>query len=158
MRVKKEGESMRRLLVLLAAFVALAVPVSAQAATTVQKITFDTTFPLCNGDLIHLTGPLSISMTETATPSGGELIAFKANPQGVTGVDLVTGTVFHATGLTRDLVVNSPSGGSTETFVNQFHIQSTAGAQSYIVTELFHVTVTPDGTTTVFFDNFASTC
>jgi len=149
---------MRLLLVLFAAFVALAVSVSAQAATTVQKITFDTTFPLCNGDLIHLTGPLSISMTETATPSGGELIAFKANPQGVTGVDLVTGTVFHATGLTRDLVVNSPPGGSTETFVNQFHIQATAGAQSYIVTELFHVTVTPDGTTTVFFDTFASTC
>jgi len=149
---------MRLLLVLFAAFVALAVSVSAQAATTVQKITFDTTFPLCNGDLIHLTGPLSISMTETATPSGGELIAFKANPQGVTGVDLVTGTVFHATGLTRDLVVNSPPGGSTETFVNQFHIQSTTGAQSYIVTELFHVTVTPDGTTTVSFDNFASTC
>jgi hypothetical protein len=158
MRVKKEGESMRRLLVVLAAFVALAVPVSAQAATTVQKITFDTTFPLCNGDLIHVTGPLLAVMTETATPSGGELISFQFNPQGVTGVDLVTGTVFHATGLTRDLVVNSPRGGSTETFVNQFHIQSTGGAQSYIITELFHVTVTPDGTTTVFFDNFASTC
>ena len=127
---------MRRLLVLLAASVALAVPVSAHAATTVQKITFDTTFPLCNGDLIHV----------------------HVNPQGVTGVDLVTGTVFHATGLTRDLVVNSPPGGSTETFVNRFHIQATGGAQSYLVTELFHITVTPAGTITVFFDNFASTC
>jgi hypothetical protein len=124
----------------------------------VEKQTFDTTFPICNGDLIHLSGTLVAVISETATPSGGEVLAFHFQPQGVTGVDLVTGTVFHATGLTRDLIVNSPAGGSTETFVNRFHIQATGGAESYIVSELFHVTVTPDGTATVFFDNFSSTC
>jgi hypothetical protein len=149
---------MRRLLVILAAVGALAAPLGAQAGTTVEKQTFDDTFPLCNGDPIHLSGPLLAVISETATPSGGEVLAFHFQPQGVTGVDLVTGTVFHATGLTRDLIVNSPSGGSTETFVNRFHIQATSGAQSYIITELFHVTVTPAGTVTVFFDNFASTC
>ena len=149
---------MRRLLVILAAVGALAAPLGAQAGTTVERQTFDETFPLCNGDPIHLSGPLLAVMSETATPSGGEVLAFHFQPQGVTGVDLVTGTVFHATGLTRDLIVNSPSGGSTETFVNRFHIQATGGAQSYIITELFHVTVTPAGTVTVFFDNFASTC
>jgi hypothetical protein len=149
---------MRRLLVILAVVGALAAPVSAQAGTTVEQFTFDTTFPLCNGDLIHVSGPLLAVISETATPSGGEVVAFHFQPQGVTGVDLVTGTVFHATGLTRDLIVNSPPGGSTETFVNEFRIQATGGAESYIVTELFHVTVTPDGTVTVFFDNFASTC
>lgn len=149
---------MRRLLVTLTALVALAVPVSAQAATTVQKTTFDATFPLCNGHLIHVTGALLAVMSQTTTPSGGLITSFHFNPQGATGVDLVTGTVFHATGLTRDLVVNSPPGGSTETFVNRFHIQATGGAQSYIVTELIHITITPDGTTRVSFDNFASTC
>jgi len=149
---------MRQLLVILAAIGALAAPLSAQAGTTVEKQSFDSTFPICNGDLIHLSGTLLAVFSETATPSGGEVVAFHFQPQGVTGVDLVTGTVFHATGLTRDLIVNSPSGGSTETFVNQFHIQATGGAQSYIITELFHVTVTPKGTVTVFFDNFSSTC
>lgn len=149
---------MRRLLVSLAALAALAVPVSAQAGVTVQKTTFDSTFPLCNGDPIHVTGPLLLTMTETTTPSGGEVIGFHANPQGATGVDLVTGAVFHATGLTRDLVVNSPPGGSTETFVNRFHIQSTGGAQSYLITEVFHITVTPVGTVTAFLDNLSSTC
>lgn len=149
---------MRRLLVTLTALVALAVPISAQAAATVQKTTFDATFPLCNGDLIHVTGPLLAIVSETATPSGGVITSFQFNPQGATGVDLVTGTVFHATGLTRDLIVNSPPGGAAETFVNRFHLQATGGAQSYIVTELIHVTITPDGTTTVSFDNFASTC
>jgi hypothetical protein len=149
---------MRRLLVILAVVGALAAPLSAQASTTVEQVTFEDTFPLCNGDLIHVSGPLLAVISETATPSGGEVVAFHFQPQGVTGVDLVTGTVFHATGLTRDLIVNSPPGGSTETFVNEFHIQATGGSESYIITELFHVTVTPDGTVTVFFDNFASTC
>jgi hypothetical protein len=76
----------------------------------------------------------------------------------VTGIDLVTGTVFHATGLTRDLVVTSPAGGSTETFVNQFHIQATRGEQSYMITEVFHITVAPDGTVTVEFDKASATC
>jgi len=149
---------MRRLLVILAAVGALAAPLGAQAGTSVEKQTFDTTFTICNGDLIHLSGTLAAVISETATPSGGEVLAFHFQPQGVSGVDLVTGTVFHATGLTRDLIVNSPSGGSNETFVNRFHIQATRGAESYIVSELFHVTVTPGGTVTVFFDNFSSTC
>jgi hypothetical protein len=149
---------MRRILVILGVVGALAAPVSAPAGTTVDKITFDTTFPLCNGNLIHVSGPLLVVISETATPSGGEVFAFHFQPQGVTGVDLVTGTVFQATGLTRDLIMNSPPGGSTETFVNKFHIQARGGAESYIITELFHVTVTPDGTVAVFFDNFASTC
>ena len=149
---------MRRLLVILAAVGALVAPLGAQAGTTVEKQTFDDTFLLCNGDPIHLSGTLLAVFSETTTPSGGEVLAFHFQPQGVTGVDLVTGTVFHATGLTRDLIVNSPPGGSTETFVNRFHIQATGGAQSYIISELFHVTVTRDGTVKVFFDNFSSTC
>ena len=116
---------MRRLLVILAAVGALAAPLGAQAGTTVEKQTFDDTFPLCNGDPIHVSGTLVAVISDTTTPSGGEMLAFHFQPQGVTGVDLVTGTVFHATGLTRDLIVNSPAGGSTETFVNRFHIQAT---------------------------------
>ena len=149
---------MRRLLVILAVVGALAAPVSAQAATTVEQQTFDQTLPLCNGDPLHVSGPLLAVFSETATPSGGEVVAFHFQPQGVTGVDLVTGTVFHATGLTRDLIVNSPPGGSTETFVNRFHLQATGGAESYIISELFHITIAPDGTVTVVFDNFTSTC
>lgn len=149
---------MMRLLPILAVVGAIAVPVSAQAGTTVERITFEDTFPLCNGNPIHISGTLLAVSSETTTPSGGEVVAIHFQPMGVNGVDLVTGTVFRAVGLTRDLIVNSPPGGTTETFVNRFHIQATRGAQSYIVTELFHVTVTPDGTVRVELDNFASTC
>jgi hypothetical protein len=149
---------MKRVLVILAVLAGLALPVSAEAATTVEQQTFDETFPLCNGDFIHVSGTLLVTNTETSTPSGGFVVAFHFQPQGVTGVDLTTGTVFHATGLTRDLIVFSPSGGITETFVNQFHIQATGGEQSYIITELFHITISPDGTVRSLFDNVSATC
>jgi hypothetical protein len=149
---------MRKLILLLLVVVALAVPVGTQAAATVQTQPFDALVMICNGDVVHLTGQLAVVMTETTTPSGGVTSSIHFQPQGVTGVDLSTGTIFHATGLTRDIVVNTPPGGATETFVNRFHIQATGGAQSYVVSELFHVTVSPDGTTRVFFDNFSSTC
>ena len=143
---------------ILAVVAALTASVSAQAGTTVAKHTVDQTFPLCNGDLIHVSGPLLAVFSETTTPSGGQVVAVHFQPQGVTGVDLVTGAVFHATGLTRDLIVNSPPGGTTETFVNRFHIQATRGGESFIISDLFHVTVTPDGTVRVLFDNFSATC
>jgi hypothetical protein len=149
---------MRRVFVLLAVVAALAVPAGAQAATTVQQFTFDATFTLCNGDPIHVAGPLLITASTTPTPSGGLMLAIHFQPQGVTGVDLSTGTVFRATGLTRDLIVYTPPGGYVETFVNQFHVQATGGAQSYIVTTVFHLAVTPDGTFRVYFDNMSATC
>jgi len=149
---------MRRLSVLVAVIAALALAASASAATTVQKIQFDADVDLCNGDTVHLSGTLLDIVTTTTTPSGGLIVAFHDNPQGISGVDTTTGTVFHATGLTREVDVTSPPGGFTTTFVNRFHIQATRGAQSFIVSETAHLTVTPNGTVTVSFDNFSSTC
>jgi hypothetical protein len=149
---------MRRLLVTLALVGALAAPLSVHAGTTVQKVPFDSTFAICNGDLVHISGTLLFTQTLTTTPSGGTIIAFHFQPQGLSGVDLSTGTMYIGTGLTRDVIVNSPPGGTTETFVNRFHIQATKGAQSFEVIETAHITVAPDGTVKVVFDNFSSTC
>jgi hypothetical protein len=150
---------MRRLLLLVALVGGLATAGGAQATTSTISFPFDTTFPLCNGDPVHLSGTVLGIFTETQTAQGGEVLAFHFQPQGVRGVDLVTGTVFHATGLTRDVIVSVPPGrGETETFINDFHIQATGGAQSYLNTEVFHITVTPDGTVAAFLDNVSSTC
>ena len=149
---------MLKRVLLLGVVVALAAAAGAQAATTVQKEPFDATLLLCNGDTVELTGTLLTTTSTTSTPNGGLIAAVHFQPQDVSGVDATTGTVFHAVGLTRDVSVTSPPGGYTETFVNQFHIQATGGAESFLVTELFHVTVTPDGTVRVMFDNFSSTC
>jgi hypothetical protein len=149
---------MRRLLFVLTLAGALAAPVGAQAATTVEKIPFDDVVLLCNGHVVEISGTLLSTETTTTTPSGGATIAIHFQPQGVSGVDLATGTPYRATGLTRDVMVTSPPGGFTETFVNRFHIQATRGAESFVVSETFHITVSPDGTIRVVFDNFSSTC
>jgi hypothetical protein len=99
-----------------------------------------------------------VTSTATATPNGGFLVADHFQPQGISGVDTTTGTLYRATGLTRDLFVASPKGGFTETSVNRFHIQATAGGESFLVSEVFHVTVGADGTERVFIDKFSATC
>lgn len=149
---------MRKLLLLLVATAALAAPVAAQASATTEKVPFDADVLACNGDVIHISGTLLSIFTETATPSGGFVVSSHFQPQGIKGVDLTTGTPYAATGLTRDILVVSPKGGSTETFVNQFHIQATRGAESFIVSEVFHVTVNANGDVTASVDNFSSTC
>jgi hypothetical protein len=158
MRHLSERRIMKKLLLLIVVTVALATPVSAQAATTTESIPFDADVVICNGDVVHLSGTLLAVFTETATPSGGFVVSAHFQPQRVSGVDLVTGTRFIATGLTRDILVVAPRGGLTETFVNQFHIQATTGEQSFIVSEVFHITIAPDGTITAFVDNFRATC
>ena len=149
---------MRKLLLLLVTTAALAMPVAAQASATTEKVPFDADVLACNGDVIHISGTLLSIFTVTTTPSGGFVVSSHFQPQGIKGVDLTTGTPYVATGLTRDILVVSPSGGSTETFVNRFHIQATRGAQSFIVSEVFHITVNANGDVTAFVDNFSSTC
>ena len=148
---------MRKLLVLLITIAAVAMPIAAQASATTEKVPFDADVIACNGDIIHISGTLLAVFTETTTPSGF-IVSSHFQPQGIKGVDLTTGTKYLATGLTRDILVVSPAGGVTETFVNQFHIQATTGAESFIISEVFHITVNANGDVTAFVDNFRSTC
>jgi hypothetical protein len=138
--------------------VALSVPAAAQAATTVQKVPFVGDVQLClSGDIVELSGTLLITSTATANPSGGFLFADQFQPQGISGVDTTTGTLYRGTGSTRDLFIVS-KGGVTETEVNHFHIQATTGAESFIVREVFHIVFGADGTQRVFLDKFSVVC
>jgi hypothetical protein len=149
---------MRRLVLTLLGALALALPAVSAASTTVQRDSFDIEVLICNGDTVHLTGTLLSTSSATSTPSGGLSAALHFQPQGVSGVDEQTGVRFQATGLTRDILIETPASGTVETFVNRFHIQATRGEESFIVTETAHITLTPAGTVSVTFDNFSSTC
>jgi hypothetical protein len=150
---------MKGLFALAGVVVALCVPTAAQAATTVQKVPFAADVFLCtSGDDVALSGTLLIASTTTATPSGGFLAAIHFQPQNVSGVDTTTGTMYRATGLTRDIFVSSPAGGYTETFINRFHIQATTGAESFVVKEVFHITIGANGSVRTVFDKFSATC
>jgi hypothetical protein len=150
---------MARLFALVGVAVALCVPAAAQAATTVQRVPFVGEVSLCtSGDVVELSGTLLITSTVTQTSSGGFMAAVHFQPQGISGVDTTTGTVYRATGLTRDIFVISPKGGYTETFINQFHIQATTGAESFLASEVFHITIGANGSVRVFLDRVSSTC
>jgi hypothetical protein len=149
---------MRRILMVFAVVAALMVPAAmAQAATTIEKdIPFDETLEEC-GETITLSGTLIGIFTEQQLGGGGFLLTFHFQPQGVSGTSS-SGVPYHGTGLTRETIVNVPSGGLTDTFVNRFHIVGTAGAPTYYVKETIHLTVTPTGEITASVDNFSIEC
>jgi hypothetical protein len=143
-----------------AAVVAVALAAAASLAHAATTITRDIPFTadvVC-GETIHLDGTIMGVFTETATPSGGLIVSFHFQPQGLTGVGSVSGRTYHGTGLTRETTVFSPPGGFTDTFINRFHIVGTGGNASLYETTTAHVTVAPNGQITVSFDNSSSTC
>ena len=95
--------------------------------------------------------------TEQRLGAGGFLVASHFQPQGVKGSSS-SGATYHATGLTRTTEVYVPSGGSTTTYINRFHIVGTAGAPTFYVKATVHSTVTPTGTITAYVDNFSEEC
>jgi hypothetical protein len=136
--------------------VVLAIAAPASAATTRETIPFETTVTDC-GNTIELSGEVLAIFTVTETPSGGFLLAAHFQPQRVTGTDEL-GRRYIGTGLTRDLSVFTPAGGSTFTFVNRFHIVGTMGAPTLALSETLHITVTPAGDVVAFVDNFNVEC
>jgi hypothetical protein len=149
---------MKKLIVLMLVAAAFAVPVSAHAETVTQIVDFNSFVTACNGDTIALSGQLLIVQTTTATPSGGFVVSVHFQPQGISGTDLQTGTAYRGTGVTRDIVVTTPAGGTTETFVNLFRVQATAGADSFIVSQLVHFTVSATGVLTASVDKSSTSC
>ncbi|MEJ2288038.1 MAG: hypothetical protein P8Y02_05210 [Deinococcales bacterium] len=136
----------------------LAVMVSAQAATNVEKVPFTRDETLCNGDTVHFTGTLLITTTSVENAAGGTVVGVRHQPMNARGVDQTTGTVFRGVGTGGDLTVTLPNGGSTETTVNVFHLQATQGAESFVVRAVFHITVASDGTVIVRVDRVSATC
>jgi hypothetical protein len=149
---------MRKLAGAVVVAVALAAATSlAHAATTIVRDIPFSADVVC-GETIHLDGTIMGVFTETATPSGGFMVSFHFQPQGLTGVGSVSGRTYHGTGLTREITVFSPPGGFTDTFVNRFHIVGTGGNDSIYTTATVHLTVSPSGEITASFENTSSTC
>jgi hypothetical protein len=153
-----QGAIMRRLAVTLLGVLALALPSVSAASTTVARAQVDRELQLCNGDIIHLTGTLMFVSSINGTSSGGLRIASHFQPQGLSGVDEQTGVTYQAVGLTREITDFTPGGGIVDTYIDQFHIQATQGAESYELIETAHVTITPAGDVTASFDNLSLPC
>lgn len=140
----------------------LAAPAANAGATTEtssQKIPVTlSVFLSCTGEVVEVSGNLHVVTHETIN---GKRATFTSHfqPAGLQGYGTVSGSMYNATGVTRQ--VNSFSltdAQLTFTLVNRFHFVGTGGAASFFVKQTSHVTVNANGDVTSQVDNFDSTC
>jgi hypothetical protein len=153
-----------RSLIISAFAILLLSSVPAQAAVVTNTsipITLTVFVPCANGGAgedIEVSGFLHVLISTTVDTKGGVHFSEQFNPQGVSGSGLTTGDKYNAIGLTRDDFSTTSSGVVQVTFINRFDMIGQGPGNNFSVHETEHITVLPDGTVTVFFDNFSITC
>jgi hypothetical protein len=131
----------------------------AAASTFTSSSIFPINLPVdACGEPVQLSGNLHDLFHVTFDGAGGAVLKVLDNPQGVSGVDLLTGAKYQGTGETEFVETFAAGGTFTDTFVNNFKIIGQGTSPNYLVHENFHITVNPDGTVTSFHDNFSITC
>jgi hypothetical protein len=134
----------------------------AQASVVVNdrsNITLSTFIPCAGGgETIELSGPLHTVISSTV--NGNKVSGFfHFQPQGISGISETTGDVYHAVGVTRQSFTASMRNGHfVLSYVNNFRIIGQGPGNNFLVHETLHITITPDGTTTVSHDNFSIDC
>ena len=112
----------------------------------------------CAGENVTLTGNLHI-LTHLTTNGNSFVSKSHFQPQGVSGVGDVSGDKYQATGVTQDIVRGSFANGSfTYTAVNNFRIIGQGTGNNYLVHQLYHITITPNGIVSAVVDNTSIDC
>jgi hypothetical protein len=138
-----------------AALACVVVIATAQAATTSIRFPISFTATDCP-DPVALSGTLHEVFTTVVSANGNVLVNVVDNPQGVTGIGLVSGRVYQGTGVTRESITIAK--GSTDTFVNNFRLISRGPGSDVIVQNVFHITVNANGDVTATLDKSTVTC
>ena len=135
----------------------------AQTGTQVFDVPFDVNVfvPCANdgqGELILGSGNVHAVLSTTIN---GNNIKFRSefNPTGLTALGQVTGTTYHATGVTRQDVTASVAAFPFEaTYVNRFFMVSEGAGGNFKFSETQHLTINANGTITVDFYKPVVTC
>ena len=140
----------------MAGFVALALA----EVTTNEFVPMDSIVEIpCAGDVVQLTGPLHVLMVTTIDATGGMHVKMHFQPQAVSGVSLITGDRYQATGVTQwQYYIPADQIGREFTLVNNFRIIGQGRGNNFLVHENVHATTNPDGTVTVDFDHLNIDC
>jgi hypothetical protein len=127
---------------------------------TVPTVIFNGNVPLDGfvtipktGDVVHLSGPLHVTLHETIDSAGGFHYKLQMQPQGVSGVDLTTGAKYQGTGVTQDMEIFTANGAVSLTFVDNFSIIGQGPDNNYTVHENTHFTINANGDVTAAIDN-----
>ncbi len=131
------------------------------AFTSTVNLSVPTAFEVvapCGGESVALSGDLHILIHQTVN---GNNVVLKTHvqPQGISGVGLVSGDSYHSTGVTQETVAGSfKNGRFVDTFVNNFRIIGQGTGNNLLVHETFHLTVNANGDVTALVDNFSAEC
>ena len=112
----------------------------------------------CAPDIAFVTGDLHVLISEEEDSNGGVHLKSHFQPQGISGVGLLTGDKYQATGVTQEHT-NIHSGLAFEdTFVNNFRIIGQGPGNNLLVHTTFHVTVNANGDVTAEVLNSSVDC
>jgi hypothetical protein len=134
-------------------------PKASAATTTTKTPLVEAAYSCFNGQIITLSGVVHETVTVQATPSGNLNLVDNLNYSDVKGTDMSTPANSYVAHQTENYGIHIVTrDGATVTFPVSIGMVSTGSAPNLRLHALFHITVTPDGTTTSSFSDFTTTC
>jgi hypothetical protein len=135
----------------------------AQAETITETERFpveEATFVPCaaggEGEVVQWTGEVQSVFHTTFDSADGFHLKIHGNAKGLSGTGLTTGDKYQVTGASN--IESNAKVGIEQTFVINFHIIGPGKGNNFLLHELFHITVNPDGTVTAFVDDIRAEC
>jgi hypothetical protein len=130
----------------------------AESFTVNEFIPLELTAEGC-GDVIEVTGTLHVLFHITFNAAGGVTVKEHFQPQGATGVGLISGATYQAVGETQQTDTDNGPGPQFEfTFVNNFKMISKGTTANYLVHDTVHLTVNNNGEVTADVVNSSEEC
>jgi hypothetical protein len=127
-------------------------------AATISNVTFPVSFTItnpCNGENVAVSGNEHATVELTFDGSGGVHAVFTANLEDVTGTGSFGNTYQEPLAFTE---TDNARVGSEITIMETFLFVAQGSAPNFFFHEDAHITVNPNGTVTVIFDRFSTTC
>jgi hypothetical protein len=112
----------------------------------------------CAPDIAFVTGDLHALITQEVDSDGGVHLKSHFQPQGVSGVGLLTGAKYQATGVTQEHTNIHSSLAFEDTFVNNFRIIGQGPGNNLLVHTTIHITVDANGVVTATVLNSSVDC
>jgi len=98
----------------------------------------------CLGEPVLLESTVHVVLHTTVDANGAVFTTRHTQPMGAIGVGLISGTTYHATGVTKRLTNAGPPP-SDFTIVNNFNVIGEGDAPNFLVHQLVHVTTNANG-------------
>ena len=107
---------------------------------------------------VLISGPDHLVLHYTYDDQGGFHGVVQFNPQGITGVGQVTGTMYRGTGVTRQTVDTTPGGAESFTVINNVHLIGQGAENNYLVHATVQSTTNANGEPTAEVVNLSTEC